>query len=58
MPDDLEESPESIKIDRDMFKLALLEITTHPEEDAKGIAEAALLLAEMRRQKRIDHGRG
>jgi hypothetical protein len=56
MPDDLEESPESI--DRDMFKLALLEIATHPEEDAKGIAEAALMLAEMRRQKRIDHGRG
>jgi hypothetical protein len=53
-----EETPEDIKTERDQFRLALLEITTHPEEDAKGIAEAALLLAEMRRQKRIDHGKG
>jgi hypothetical protein len=47
-----EESIEDIKADRDLFRLALLEINTHPEEDAIGIADSALLLAERRKADR------
>jgi hypothetical protein len=47
-----EESIEDIRAERDLFRLALLEINTHPEDDAIGIADSALLLAERRKADR------